>query len=84
MHAQAGSLVSLTDTSLTDIILALCASGHCGVREAIAATIRQKPRQLGSDPADASATGTLTPATGRRQDHDPLATPARYRVTQGN
>ena len=48
MHAQAGSLVSLTDTSLTDVILALCASGHFGVREAIAAATRQELRRLGS------------------------------------
>jgi hypothetical protein len=44
MDAQARALVSLTDTSLTDVILALCASGHFGVREAIAAATRQEPR----------------------------------------
>jgi hypothetical protein len=54
MHVQAGSLAQLTDTSLTDVILALCAGGHFGVREAIAAAIRQKPRRLGLDPSDAS------------------------------
>jgi hypothetical protein len=61
MHAQAGSLVSLTNTSLTDVILALCASGRFGVREAIAAATRQGPRRLGSDPSDASASSTLRP-----------------------
>jgi hypothetical protein len=54
MYAQAESLFpQLTDSSLTDVILALCASGHFGVREAIAAATRQEPRRLGSDPADA-------------------------------
>jgi len=53
MHTQAGSLVSLTNTSLTDVILALCASGHFGVREAIAAAARQEPRQAGQNPSEA-------------------------------
>jgi hypothetical protein len=53
MHIQAGSLVSLTDPSLTDVILALCAAGRFGVREAIVAATRQEPRRLGLDPADA-------------------------------
>ena len=52
MRAQAGSLAQLTNTSLTDVILALCASGHFGVREAIAAATRQEPRRLDSAPAD--------------------------------
>jgi hypothetical protein len=53
MDTQAGSFVSLTDTSLTDVILALCASGRFGVREAIAAAIRQEPRRMGQNPSDA-------------------------------
>jgi hypothetical protein len=61
MHAQAGSLASLTDPSLTDVILALCASGHFGVREAIAAAIRQAPRRMGPDPSDASTRGERDP-----------------------
>ena len=68
MRAQTGSLVSPPDLSLTDVILALCASGHFGVREAIAAATRQEPRRLDYDPSDTSTTGTLTPATRRRQD----------------
>ena len=83
MYAQAESLAQLTDASLTDVILALCASGHFGVREAIAAATRQKPRRSDSNPSDAATTGTLTPVTWHRQDHDLLATPARYRVTPG-
>jgi hypothetical protein len=54
MRAQAGSLAQLTNTSLTDVILALCASGRYGVREAIAAARRQKPRRMGPAPSDAS------------------------------
>jgi hypothetical protein len=83
MDTQAESLAQLTATSLTDVILALCASGHFGVREAIAAATRQEPRRLGSNPFDTSATETLTPATWHRQDRDLLTTPARYHVTQG-
>ena len=83
MYTQAESLFQLTDNSLTDIILTLCASGHFGVREAIAAAIRQEPRCLGSNPSDASTTGPRLPETWHRQDRTLLATPARYRVTQG-
>jgi hypothetical protein len=54
MHTQTGSLDSMIDTSLTDVILALCASRHFGIREAIAAATRQKPRRLGSASADAA------------------------------
>ena len=54
MHTQAGSLASLTDPSLTDVILTLCASRHFGVREAIAEAIRQEPRRMDQDPSDAS------------------------------
>jgi hypothetical protein len=61
MHAQVESLAQLTDTSLTDVILALCASGHFGVREAIAAATLQKPRRLGSTPSDAAASSMLQP-----------------------
>jgi hypothetical protein len=78
MDTQAGSLVSPTDTSLTDVILALCASGHFGVREAIAAATRQEPRPMGQNPSEASTTGTLTLATWRTENSDPLATPARH------
>jgi hypothetical protein len=83
MYAQAESLSRLTDDSLTDVILALCASGQFGVREAIAAATRQESCWSGSNPSEASTTETLTPATWHRQDRDLLATPARYRVTQG-
>ena len=61
MHTQAESLVSLTDPSRTDVILALCASGHFGVREAIAAATRQELRRLGSAPSDASASSMFQP-----------------------
>jgi hypothetical protein len=61
MHAQVGSLAQLTDTSLTDVILALCASGHFGVREAIAAATRQEPRRLGSALSDAATSSMLQP-----------------------
>ena len=84
MRTQAGSLASLTDTSLTDVILALCASGRFGVREAIAAATRQEPCPMGQNPSDASTTGTLTLATWRTEDSDPLATPVRYHLTQEN
>ncbi len=84
MHAQAESLALLTDTSLTDVILVLCTKGHFGIREAIAAAIRQEPRRLDSDPSDAATTGTFTLATRCKQGRDPLATPARSRVSQGN
>jgi hypothetical protein len=67
MHTQAGSLVSLTDTSLTDVILTLCASGHFGVREAIAAALRQAPRRMGPDPSDAST----------RRERDPESSASR-------
>jgi|RhiMethySRZTD1v2_1073278.scaffolds.fasta_scaffold286239_3 hypothetical protein len=83
MYTQAESLFQLTDNSLTDIILTLCASGHFGVREAIAAAIRQEPCWSGPNPSDASTTGILTPATCHRQDRDLLTTTARYRVAQG-
>ena len=84
MYAHAESLSRLTDGSLTDVILALCASGHFGVREAIAAATRQKPRRLDSNPSDASTNETLTPVAWHRQDRNPLFTPVCYRVTQGN
>ena len=61
MHAQVGSLAPLTHTSLTDVILALCASGHFGVREAIAAATQQEPRRLGSDPSNTSASSMFQP-----------------------
>ena len=83
MYAQAEPLFQLTDASLTDVILTLCTSGHFGVREAIAEATRQNPRRLSANPSDTSMTGTFTSATWHRQDRDPLATPARYRVTQG-
>lgn len=83
MYTQADSLSRLADGSLTDVILTLCASGHFGVREAIAAATRQGSRRLGSHPSNASPTGPRMPATWHRQDHDLLTTPARYRVTQG-
>src|SRR5262245_16241548 len=83
MYAHAESLCRLTDNSLTDVILTLCASGHFGVREAIAAATGQESCWSGSNPSEASTTETLTPATWHRQDRDLLATPARYRVTQG-
>ena len=67
MHAQAESLAQLTDTSLTDVILALCASGHFGVREAIAAATRQEPCRMGSDPSDAST----------RRERDPESSVSR-------
>ncbi len=84
MHTQAGSLASLIDTSLTDVILALCASGRFGVREAIAAATGQDSRRIGPNPSEASTTGILTQATWRTEESDPLATPARYRFTQEN
>jgi len=83
MYAQAESLSRLTAGSLTDVILTLCASGHFGVREAIAAATRQESCWSGPNPSDASTTETLTPATCHRQDRDLLTTPARYRVAQG-
>ena len=83
MYTQAESLFQLTDKSLTDIILTLCASGNFGVREAIAAATRQESCWSGSNPSDASTTETLTPATCHRQDRDLLTTTARYRVAQG-
>ena len=52
MHAQVESLARPTAASLTHVILVLCASGHFGVREAIAAATRQEPRRLDSAPAD--------------------------------
>jgi hypothetical protein len=61
MRAQAEPLARLTSTSLTDVILALCASGHFGVREAIAAATRQEPRRPGSGPADAAPSGMFQP-----------------------
>ena len=61
MRIQAGSRVSLTDPSLTDVILALCASGHFGVREAIAAATRQGLRRLVSDPSDAATRSMFQP-----------------------
>ena len=83
MYTQAESLFQLTDKSLTDIILTLCASGNFGVREAIAAATRQESCWSGSNPSDVSTTETLTPATCHRQDRDLLTTTARYRVAQG-
>jgi hypothetical protein len=83
MSARAESLFQPTDNSLTDVILTLCASGHFGVREAIAAATRQDSCWSGSNPSEVSTTETLTPATWHRQDRDLLATPARYRVTPG-
>jgi hypothetical protein len=73
MYTQAGSLVSLTDISLTDVILALCASGHFGVREAIAAATRQEPGRLGSDPAAAS--------TRRERDPESSASPPGFQLS---
>jgi hypothetical protein len=81
MQTQAGSRAQLTNTSLTDVILALCASGHFGVREAIAAALRQGPPRMGPDPSDAATTGTLTLATSRTEEGTPPATPARQRLT---
>ena len=72
MYTQAGSLAQLTDASLTDVILALCAGGHFGVREAIAAAIRQKPRRMGSDPSDA--------LTGRECDPESSASGSGFRL----
>ena len=83
MYTQAESLFQLTDKSLTDIILTLCASGNFGVREAIAAATRQESCWSGPNPSDASTTGPRLPETWHRQDRTLLATPARYRVTQG-
>jgi hypothetical protein len=77
MNTQAGSLTQLTDTSLTDVILTLCASGHFGVREAIAAATKQAPCWMGLDPSNASARGALTLATLRTEESNPPATPAR-------
>jgi hypothetical protein len=84
MYTQAESLSRRTDGSLTDVILALCASGHFGVREAIAAATRQESCWPGSHSSDASMTGKLAPATWHRRGRGLLATPPRYRVTQGN
>ena len=64
MHAQVKSLTQMTNTSLTDVILALCASGHFGVREAIAAATRQAPRRLGPDPSDATTSTMFQPMPG--------------------
>ena len=61
MQAQGESLSQLTHTSLTEVILALCASGHFGVREAIAAATRQKPHRLGPDPSDAVTSSRFQP-----------------------
>jgi hypothetical protein len=63
MHTQAGSPAQLTDPSLTDVILALCASGHFGVREAIAAATRQEPHRMGLDPSDAATRRERDPAS---------------------
>jgi hypothetical protein len=73
MHTQAGSLALLTDPSLTDIILTLCASGHFGVREAIAAALRQEPRRIGPDPSEAS--------TRRERDPDSNACRPGFRLS---
>lgn len=75
MHAQVESLTQLTNTSLTDVILVLCASGHFGVREAIAAAARQASRQMDQNP--------LTASTRRMGENDPLAAPACHRLTRG-
>ena len=56
MHTQAGTHTQLADASLTDLILALCAGGHFGVREAIEAALRQKTRRMGPNPSDAPTT----------------------------
>ena len=61
MYTQAEILAQLTDASLTDVILALCASGHFGVREAIAAATRQDLRRLDSDPSDAATSSMFQP-----------------------
>jgi hypothetical protein len=74
MHTQAGSLALLTDPSLTDIILTLCASGHFGVREAIAAALRQEPRRIGPDPSEAS--------TRRERDPDSSASRPGFRLSR--
>ena len=81
MYAQAESLSGLTTSSLTDVILTLCASGQFGVREAIAAATRQESCRSETELSDASATGTLIPEPWREQARAPLATPARSRVT---
>ncbi len=73
MHAPAEAHTQRADASLTDIILALCASGHFGVREAIAAAIRQKPRRMGPDPSGAS--------TGREYDPEPSASRPGFRLS---
>ena len=83
MDAQAESLSRLTAGSLTDVILTLCASGHFGVREAIAAATRQESYSSGSNPSDASTPVPRLPETWHRQDRALLATPACYRVAQG-
>ena len=50
MYTQTESPSHLTDSSLTDVILTLCTSGHYGVREAIAGATRQNPRRLSANP----------------------------------
>jgi hypothetical protein len=67
MRTQIGSLASSTTPSLTDVILALCASGHFGVWEAIAAALRQEPRRMGPGPSDAST----------RRERDPESSASR-------
>ena len=81
------SLVSLT-RHLADraSFLRSAQAGRLGIREAIAAShkagasvrikVRTHPTLL--------TTGTLTLATWRMEDGDPLATPARYHLTQEN
>jgi hypothetical protein len=73
MHTQAGALAQLTEPSLTDVILTLCASGHFGVREAIAAAIRQRPRRRDPDPSDASTKRGRDPASSASRPGDQLS-----------
>jgi len=73
MYTQAGSVAQLTDPSLTDVILTLCASGHFGVREAIAAATRQDPRRMGPNPSDASTKRELDPESSASRPGFPLS-----------
>jgi len=67
----------LTAPSLTDLILTLCASGHFGVREAIAAATRQAPGWIDPHPAEAATTRPLPVAPRRTTERARLAPPAR-------
>ena len=87
MHTQAGSLISLADASPTDVILALCASGHFGVREAIAAATRQEPRQMGQNPSTVQVETSLYRACDvflQKDDprHEPRINWQHIRVTE--